>query len=47
MENLASHEDVDSLPVLLSGVGLKVTEHSETVVQNRLNPNMHFQSSGV
>src|SRR6218665_2287624 len=27
--------------------GLKVTEHSETVVQNRLNPIMHFQSSSL
>ena len=47
MEDLASYEHVDSLPVLLYGVGLKVTEHSETAVQNRFNPNMHFQSSGV
>jgi len=27
--------------------GLKVNELFETVVQDRLNPNMHFQSSGV
>jgi len=47
MEDLASHE-LDSLPVLLEKVwGLKVTERSETVVQNRLTPNMHFQLSGV
>ena len=46
MEDLASHEHVDSLPVPRCG-GLKVTERSETVVQNRLDQDMHLQSSGV